>query len=69
MFNEIVVGSFMGLVLQLVTAAVILSGQVVSGGMGLGMANMIDPNLGNIPTLSNFFLVLALLAFLLWGDI
>ena len=67
MFNEIVVGSFMGLVLQLVTAAVILSGQVVSGGMGLGMANMIDPNLGNIPTLSNFFLVLALLAFLSLG--
>ena len=67
MFNEIVVGSFMGLVLQLVTAAVILSGQVVSGGMGLGMANMIDPNLGNIPTLSNFFLVLALLTFLSLG--
>ena len=67
MLNEILIGSFMGLVLQIVAAAVILSGQVVSGGMGLGMANMIDPNLGNIPTLSNFFLVLGLLAFLSLG--
>ena len=57
----------MGLTLQIVSAAVILSGQMVSNGMGLGMANMIDPNLGNVPTLSNFFLVIALLAFLSLG--
>ena len=54
MFHEVVVGGLMGLTLQIVSAAVILSGQMVSNGMGLGMANMIDPNLGNVPTLSNF---------------
>ncbi len=67
MLNEIVIGSLMGLVLQIVAAAIILSGQAVSAGMGLGMANMIDPNLGNIPTLSNFFLVMGLLLFLSLG--
>ena len=67
MFHEVVVGGLMGLTLQIVSAAVILSGQMVSNGMGLGMANMIDPNLGNVPTLSNFFLVIALLAFLSLG--
>lgn len=66
-FHEIVVGALMGLTLQVVAAAVILSGQVVSGGMGLGMANMIDPNLGNVPTLANFLLVIGLLAFLSLG--
>ena len=64
MFHEIAVGALMGLTLQVVAAAVILSGQIVSGGMGLGMANMIDPNLGNVPTLANFLLVIGLLAFL-----
>lgn len=66
-FHEIAVGALMGLTLQVVAAAVILSGQIVSGGMGLGMANMIDPNLGNVPTLANFLLVVGLLAFLSLG--
>jgi flagellar biosynthetic protein FliR len=35
--------------------------------MGLGMANMIDPNLGNVPTLANFLLIIGLLAFLSLG--
>ena len=65
--HEIAVGALMGLTLQVVAAAVVLSGQVVSGGMGLGMANMIDPNLGNVPTLANFLLVIGLLAFLSLG--
>ena len=67
MLHEIAVGALMGLTLQVVAAAVILSGQIVSGGMGLGMANMIDPNLGNVPTLANFLLVIGLLAFLSLG--
>ena len=66
-FNEVIIGAMMGLVLQIVAAAIIMSGQAVSAGMGLGMANMIDPNLGNIPTLSNFFLVVGLLVFLTLG--
>ena len=40
--------------MQVVTAAIVLSGQAVFSSMGLAMANMIDPNLGNVPTLSSF---------------
>lgn len=64
MFNEITVGALMGLSLQVVTAAIIVSGHAVSSSMGLGMANMIDPNLGNVPTLSQFLLIVGLLVFL-----
>ena len=43
MINEILVGILMGLTLQIVVAAIVTSGQVVSSSMGLGMANMVDP--------------------------
>ena len=67
MLNEIIVGAMMGLTLQVVTAAIITSGQAVSSSMGLGMANMVDPNLGNVPTLSQFFMVVSMLIFLALG--
>ena len=67
MLNEIIVGAMMGLTLQVVTAAIITSGQAVSSSMGLGMANMVDPDLGNVPTLSQFFMVISMLIFLALG--
>ena len=54
----------MGLVLQIVTAAVVVAGQAISAAMGLAMANMIDPNLGNVPVVAQFLLVIATLLFL-----
>jgi flagellar biosynthetic protein FliR len=57
----------MGVTLQIVTAAIVLSGHAVSSSMGLGMANMMDPNLGNVPTLSQFLLIIGLLVFLALG--
>jgi len=65
--HEVFVGGLMGLTLQIVIAALIVGGQVVAGSMGLSMANMIDPNLGNVPTLSQFFLLLGTLLFLAVG--
>ncbi|HCD28630.1 MAG TPA: flagellar biosynthetic protein FliR, partial [Gammaproteobacteria bacterium] len=47
--------------------AIILAGQSIAGGMGLGMANMVDPNLGNVPTVSQFLLIICLLVFLSLG--
>ena len=35
--------------------------------MGLSMANMVDPNLGNVPTVSQLLLILGLLLFLALG--
>ena len=67
LFNEVTVGALMGVTLQIVTAAIVVSGQAVSSSMGLGMANMMDPNLGNVPTLSQFLLIIGLLVFLALG--
>ena len=67
LFNEVTVGALMGVTLQIVSAAIIVSGHAVSSSMGLGMANMVDPNLGNVPTLSQFLLIVGLLVFLALG--
>jgi flagellar biosynthetic protein FliR len=67
LFNEITVGALMGFTLQIVSAAIVVSGHAVSSSMGLGMANMMDPNLGNVPTLSQFLLIIGLLVFLSLG--
>mgnify|MGYP001314176752 FL=1 len=66
-FNEVIVGALIGLSLQVVLAAIIVAGQAISGGMGLSMANMVDPNLGNVPTVSQFLLILGLMLFLALG--
>ena len=66
-FNEVIVGALIGLSLQVVLGAIIVSGQAISGGMGLSMANMVDPNLGNVPTVAQLLLILGLLLFLALG--
>ena len=65
--QEVLVGVFMGLFLQIVVAALVGAGQLIAGSMGLSMANMIDPNLGNVPTLSQFFLLIGMLLFMALG--
>jgi len=62
--NQITIGILMGLILQVVLAAVATGGQAIAGSMGLSMANMMDPNLGNVPVLSSFLVILASLIFL-----
>ena len=63
--HEVMVGGVMGLTLQIVIAALVVAGQAIAGSMGLSMANMIDPNLGNVPSLSQFFLIIATLLFII----
>lgn len=62
-FNQIVIGALAGLALQVVVAAIVLAGQVVATSMGLAMASLMDPNLGNVPVISQFLFILAMLAF------
>lgn len=62
-FNQIAIGAVMGLILQVVVAAIIVAGQTLSAAMGLSMANMIDPNVGNVPVLSQGLMVFATLIF------
>ena len=65
--NQLMIGVFMGLALQIVTAAVVVAGQTISNSMGLSMANLIDPNLGNVPVISQFLLILSTLIFVSLG--
>ena len=67
LFNEIAIGLFTGMSLQIVSSAVVLAGQFISGAMGLSLANLIDPNLGNVPVISQVLLVFGTLLFLAMG--
>ncbi|MFM8345658.1 MAG: flagellar biosynthetic protein FliR [Betaproteobacteria bacterium] len=61
--NQIFIGCLMGLTLQVVVAAVVTAGQALANAIGLSMATLIDPTLGNVPVLSQFLLILAVLMF------
>lgn len=66
-FNQIAIGATMGLVLQIVVAAVVVAGQSIASAMGLSMADVLDPNLGNVPVISQFLLIMASLVFVGFG--
>jgi flagellar biosynthetic protein FliR len=66
-FNQITIGAAMGLMLQVVVAALVVAGQAISTSMGLSMASLLDPNMGNVPVLAQFFMVLAMLIFVGFG--
>ncbi len=63
MANQITLGVLMGLMLQVVTAAVLVGGQSISNAVGLSMATLIDPNSGNVPVLGQFLIILSTLIF------
>ncbi len=65
--NQLFIGFAMAMIMQLATAGIVLAGQAVSGSMGLSMANMIDPTLGNVPVVSQFFTIIGTLVFLSIG--
>lgn len=61
--NQLTIGAFAGLILQVVVAALVVAGQSIAAAMGLSMANMIDPNMGNVPVVSQLLIVLGSLVF------
>jgi flagellar biosynthetic protein FliR len=63
-FRQILIGLTLGLIFQVASAALVVAGQAVSGSMGLTMATLVDPNMGNVPGLSSFFNILGTLIFL-----
>jgi len=65
--NQIFIGATMGLTLQVVVAALVVAGQALSAAMGLSMANMIDPSVGNVPVLSQALIVFSTLIFMGFG--
>ena len=67
MFMQIFIGVLLGTLLQVVSAALIVGGQAISASMGLSMANMVDPNMGNVPVIAQFLIICSTLIFLALG--
>lgn len=65
--NQLFIGSLMGLMLQVATGSLVMAGQSISGSMGLSMASMYDPNVGNVPVIAQFILIMSTLVFLGFG--
>lgn len=64
-FEQILIGVSLGFVLQIIFGAVVNGGQLVGMQMGLGFAQMMDPQTGvNVPVVSQFFNIMAILLFL-----
>jgi flagellar biosynthetic protein FliR len=64
--QQVGIGLMMGFILQMVFAALIFGGQVLAYSMGLGFASMMDPQNGvQVPVISQYFVILATLTFLL----
>lgn len=64
MAKQVVIGAAMGLTLQLLFAAVRLSGEIIGMQMGLSFATFFDPGMGNSPVISRFLNLLVTLLFL-----
>jgi flagellar biosynthetic protein FliR len=62
---QIFLGLISGFILQVINGAITVAGQAISNAMGLGMANLIDPTLGNVPVISQFLVILSTLIFII----
>ena len=64
--QQVAIGLSIGFLLQMVFQALIFGGQVIAFSMGLGFAFMMDPQNGiQVPVVSQFWLILAMIAFLM----
>lgn len=61
--QEAAIGALMGLILQMVLAAMVVGGQAMSATLGLAMANMVDPNMGQVPIISQLLVIMGTLIF------
>lgn len=66
LFQQIIIGISMGLIIQMVFQSLVIAGEAIANGMGLGFARMVDPANGvQVPVISQFFIVLATLLFVI----
>lgn len=63
--QQMIIGVAIGFSLQLVFATLIIAGQTIAMGMGLGFAQMVDPQNGvSVPVIGQYYVVMATLLFL-----
>jgi len=66
--QQMLVGLFMGFIMQLVFSILVVAGHQIASMMGLGFSSMIDPQNGvSVPVISQFLLILGTLLFLVYG--
>lgn len=64
--QQLMIGVALGFLVQMAFQALIFGGQVMAYSMGLGFANMMDPANGvQVPVVAQFWLILAMLAFVM----
>ena len=62
---QVLIGTAMGFIFQMVFAAFVIGGQSIAMSMGLGFASIIDPQNGmQVPVISQVFLIMVTLIFL-----
>lgn len=63
--QQLAIGIVMGLILQIMFAALVMAGQLMATTMGLGFASMVDPQNGvQVTMLGQFYLIISTLFFL-----
>lgn len=62
--RELMTGMAIGFVLRLATEAALLAGQLISTGMGLSFATVVDPQQGGMPLLGRFYIIIGSLVLL-----
>jgi flagellar biosynthesis protein FliR len=62
--QELSIGIALGFMLKLAVEAALVAGQLVSTGMGLSFATVVDPQSGGTPLLGRFYLIVATLLLL-----
>jgi flagellar biosynthetic protein FliR len=62
--QELIIGLAIGFVLRVATESALLAGQLISTGMGLSFATVVDPQNGGMPLLGRFYIVVASLLLL-----
>ncbi|MDH3977261.1 MAG: flagellar biosynthetic protein FliR [Gammaproteobacteria bacterium] len=62
--QELIIGVSIGFILKLTVEAAIFAGQLVSVGMGLSFATVVDPQQGGTPLLGRFYIIITTLLLL-----
>jgi len=66
LFQQVLIGVATGFIIQMVFQSLVIAGEAIANGMGLGFARMVDPANGvQVPVISQFFVVLATLLFVI----
>ncbi|VAW66331.1 Flagellar biosynthesis protein FliR [hydrothermal vent metagenome] len=66
LLQQIIIGVSMGFIVQMVFQSLVIAGEAIANGMGLGFARMVDPANGvQVPVISQFLIVMATLLFVI----